>query len=246
VIVERILDRDSRGWAFTKKDVEEMANTLLVERGGQVVGRNWVDNFVRRRSGLKTQWSRPYDRQRALTEDSRAISPWFTLVKSFKEKYGIQDEDIYNFDETGFTVGVISSQMLVTGSERRGKRKAIQPGNREWVTVICCTNATGWAIPPFIIFAGKVHISSWYEDKSIPRDWVIELSSNGWTTNELGIAWLKHFEKHTKARTKGTHRLLIIDGHESHRSLEFDRLCKEQNIITLCMPSHSSHLTTAT
>jgi hypothetical protein len=242
VIVERILDRDSRGWAFTKKGIEEMANTLLAERGGGVVGKNWVDNFIKRQSRLKTQWSRSYDRQRALTEDPRVISPWFTLVKSFKEKHGIQDDDIYNFDESGFMMGVIASQMLVIGSERRGKRKAIQPGNREWVTVICSINATGWAIPPFIIFAGRVHISSWYEDKSIPRDWVIELSSNGWTTNELGIAWLKHFNKHTEARTRGTHRLLIIDGHESHHSLEFDRLCKELNIITLCMPSHSSHL----
>ena len=75
VIVERILDRDSRGWAFTKKGVEDMANTLLAERGGQVVGKNWVHNFVRRQYGLKTQWSCSYDRQRALTEDPRVISP---------------------------------------------------------------------------------------------------------------------------------------------------------------------------
>jgi hypothetical protein len=77
---------------------------------------------------------------------------------------------------------------------------------------------------------------------SIPHDWVIELSSNGWTTNELGIEWLKHFNKHTKARTIGTHRLLIIDGHESHQSVEFHRICKEENIIALCMPPRSSHL----
>jgi DDE superfamily endonuclease len=139
-------------------------------------------------------------------------------------------------------MGVISSQLLVTGSERRGKRKKIQPGNREWVTVINSIGAAGWAIPPFIIFAGKVHISSWYENDLLPHDWVIELSNNGWTTNELGIAWLKHFNKHTKARTKGTHRLLVIDGHESHHSIEFDRICKEEKIIALCMPSHASHL----
>jgi hypothetical protein len=36
--------------------------------------------------------------------------------------------------------------------------------------------------------------------------------------------------------------LLIIDGHESHCSLEFQDYCKENKIIALCMPSHSSHL----
>ena len=36
--------------------------------------------------------------------------------------------------------------------------------------------------------------------------------------------------------------MLIIDGHESHISLEFQDYCKENKIIALCMPSHSSHL----
>jgi hypothetical protein len=35
---------------------------------------------------------------------------------------------------------------------------------------------------------------------------------------------------------------LILDGHESHRSTEFERYCQENNIITLYMPPHSSHL----
>jgi hypothetical protein len=36
--------------------------------------------------------------------------------------------------------------------------------------------------------------------------------------------------------------LLILDGHESHYSDEFEEYCKENNIITLCMPPHSSHI----
>ena len=36
--------------------------------------------------------------------------------------------------------------------------------------------------------------------------------------------------------------LLILDGHESHKSLAFQDLCEENKIITLCMPAHSSHI----
>jgi hypothetical protein len=36
--------------------------------------------------------------------------------------------------------------------------------------------------------------------------------------------------------------MLIIDGHESHNSAEFQQYCKDQKIISLCMPAHSSHL----
>lgn len=68
------------------------------------------------------------------------------------------------------------------------------------------------------------------------------MSENGWTTNELGFQWLQHFEKHTTGRIKGTKRLLVLDGHESHNSVQFQDFCKERGIITLCMPPHSSHL----
>ena len=97
-------------------------------------------------------------------------------------------------------------------------------------------------MPPVIIFEGKVHQSTWYSD-TLPLDWVIGVSDNGWTDNELGLTWLENvFEKHTAHRTKGVYRLLILDGHGSHVTPEFDLFCKEHLIITLCMPPHSSHL----
>lgn len=139
-------------------------------------------------------------------------------------------------------MGVISTAMVVTSSERRGKAKSKQPGNREWATVIQGVNATGWAIPPFIIVKGRYHLFSWYENSPLPKDWVIATSENGWTTNERGLEWIQHFDKHTKARTAGVYRLLVLDGHDSHHSTDFEVYCKENSIITLCMPPHSSHI----
>ena len=51
-------------------------------------------------------------------------------------KYGIVEDDIYNFDEIGFLMGMIASCMVVTTSEGRSKAKMVQPGNWEWATVI--------------------------------------------------------------------------------------------------------------
>jgi hypothetical protein len=170
------------------------------------------------------------------------IRSWFKLVQNTITKYGIQEEDIYNFDETGFMMGVITTATVVTSSEGRAKVKKIQPGNREWVTVIQGVSSQGWNIPPFVVVAGKTHLSSWYQNSGFPPDWVIGVTDNGWTTNEMGIEWIRHFEKHTKARTIGGYRLLILDGHESHHSVEFELYCQEHNIVTLCMPPHSSHI----
>lgn len=85
------------------------------------MGKNWPDRFIKRKDELKTCWTRAYNYQRALNEGLVVIGRWFDLVRSVKEKYGILDEDTYNFDETGFIMGVIGSELVITCSERRGK-----------------------------------------------------------------------------------------------------------------------------
>ncbi|KAF2838492.1 hypothetical protein M501DRAFT_1004224, partial [Patellaria atrata CBS 101060] len=53
---------------------------------------------------------------------------------------------------------------------------------------------------------------------------MLAVSDNGWTTDKLGFEWIKHFDNCT-----------------NHVTPEFDQYCMENKIITLCMPSHTSH-----
>ena len=243
-----ILAMIEKGLPVGLQSIRSMANILLTKRGGAevvkvlTVGQKWVYNYVQRHHCLQTKYTRKYDYQRALCEDYSIIRGWFNLVRNTIAKYGILEEDIHNFDETGFQMGVIATAKVVTGRERAGKAIAIQPGNREWVTVIESIDSTGDGPLPVIILEGKVHISTWY-NSDLPRDWVIALSEKGWTNDQLGLLWLSTvFEPYTALRTKGIYRLLILDGHGSHITPEFDLFCTEHKIITLCMPAHSSHL----
>ncbi|KAG6989149.1 hypothetical protein FocnCong_v021063 [Fusarium oxysporum f. sp. conglutinans] len=241
-IVQFIFDLDSRGFPPRRDFVEKMANSLLADREALPVGKLWVHNFIQRQPELKACRFRRYDYKRAKCEDPTIIQGWFRLVENTIAKYGIQLADIWNFDETGFMMGMIEPGMVVTSSERRGIPKKIQPGNREWITVIQAVNAEGQSIAPFIIGSGQYHLANWYRECNLPGDWVIALSENGWTNNQLGLDWLQHFDRSTKDRSVGSYRLLILDGHESHHSIEFERYCEENKIITLCMPAHASHL----
>ena len=119
VVKERILELDSRGLSVRLQDVRAMADLLLAQRHIVPVGRNWPERFVQRHSELTTRTLRKYDYQRAKCEDPRVLQPWFDLVVNTKAKYGILDDDIYNFDESGFQMGRISHGTVVTGSERR-------------------------------------------------------------------------------------------------------------------------------
>jgi len=251
-----IISMDERGLPLRIDTVRQMANLLLQKRvenqvTGQVtdspdltdlqVGKNWVRNFVQRHNTLQSRFTRKYDYQRAKCEDPTIIRNWFRLIQNVRAKYGITDEDIYNFDETGFQMGVISTARVICGSEK-AKPICVQPGNREWVTIIECIRTDRWSLPAMVIFKGKQHPTTWYSSQ-LPPDWAIGVSENGWTTDILGLTWLTDiFEKHTKDRIVGKYRLLIFDGHGSHSTPEFDLFCTEHSIITLCIPPHSSHL----
>lgn len=137
-------------------------------------------------------------------------------------------------------MGLTSTSRVVTRAEYYGKRKLLQPGNREWVTAIECISHND-ALPPVIIFKGKVFIQGWFS--TAPPEWRFHMSSNGWTTDQISLDWLQnHFIPHIQKRQGGAWKLLVMDGHGSHLTAQFDAICKENKIIPLCMPSHSSHL----
>ena len=245
VLLQRILDLDEQGFPPQLAIVRDIANIILSSRSKQLpltVGKNWVTNFVKRYPSLQTKYNRKYDYQRAMCEDREQIEGWFRLVRNTIAKYGIIKDDIYNFDETGFQMGVISTSKVVTRSERRGRPRTKQPGNREWVTLIHAINACGWVLPAFVIFEAKLHQASWYRIPGLPATWKISVSENGWTTDEITFQWLEHFEEHTSSKTKGKYRLLVLDGHGSHHTAQFEEFCRDHSIITLCMPAHSSHI----
>jgi hypothetical protein len=241
-LVNHIRDLASKGFSPKPTMVKDMANTLRHARAASPVGHNWVSTFIKRRPELKSSINRKYDYRRALCEDPVLIQGWFDRVAEFKTKFGIQESDIYNFDEAGFMIGQIDSNIVVTGSDQRGAPKTVQPGNRQWVSLILGVNAEGWSVPPYLVVSGQNHLASWYQEGALKPDWKIHVSENGWTTNDIGLDWLKHFNQYTKDRTTGGKRLLVLDGHESHHSAQFEEYCRFNNIETIAMPPHSSHL----
>lgn len=164
-LVQWILSMDQRGLPLRAPHIRRMAQILLDERVGPVsttvqpIGECWVRNFINRHGQLESKYHRKYDYRRAQCEDLETVRNWFRLVQNTIAKYGITCEDTYNFDEIGFQMGVIATAKVVTGSERVGRPVMTQPGNREWVTAIEAINTYGRALPPMVIFAGKVHQS---------------------------------------------------------------------------------------
>lgn len=85
--------------------------------------------------------------------------------------------------------------------------------------------------------------SSWTDTKTcvvLPSS--IAVTENGWTDASMAVWWLKNFDEQTREKAAGRPRLLLVDGHNSHYTVEFIRYARDANIVTLCYPSHTTHV----
>ena len=68
------------------------------------------------------------------------------------------------------------------------------------------------------------------------------LSEKGFINTVLGIEFIKFFDQATQDVAAEGPRLLQLDGHGSHMSLDFLHYAKDHNIIVLGYPPHCTHL----
>jgi hypothetical protein len=203
---------------------------------------NWPTRFIKRHSHLETVIATTMDRPRHTACTSETFNEWFSRFHDHYSKYKPDLEDIYNIDETGFSMGESEKAYVIIDRQHRSMGHAIEGAKGQWTTVIECISAAGISIPPYVIFKGKHIQSNWFQQEA-PKEWMIATSPKGWTNNGLALNWLqRHFEPHTQPYGKNKYRFLILDGHGSHLTPEFQEFCREHRIILLCLPPHTSHL----
>ncbi|KIM94828.1 hypothetical protein OIDMADRAFT_135030, partial [Oidiodendron maius Zn] len=108
------------------------------------------------------------------------------------------------------------------------------------VTVIEAVSAADQTIRPIIIIQGKWQMDSWYRDRQHQNKLVL-LPESGFTTDQLTLRFLEWFIIHTRAGTYKQPKLLLMDNHGSHITLEFILLARENNVIPFSFPAHLAH-----
>ena len=128
-IVAKILEWDERGAPPKHHIVKEMASTVIQGRGTPSTttpGKNWVTRFVKRQEEISTKVGHPMDRDRLLAMDERKITEHFNKLRDTISRNKIQADDIWNNDETGWSMGAGSHhrELVVASSERKGAHVA--------------------------------------------------------------------------------------------------------------------------
>ena len=164
-------------------------------------------------------------------------------MKKVIEEYDVSPENMYNMDESGFSIGEVEASKCIINVDIRQKFQKAKPGRQEWVTSVECICADGTAIPPLIIFKGESLSRTWIPANT-DKSWCFSHNSKGWTSNLHGLEWLQRcFDPTTREKVNGAYRMLICDGHDSHITSDFIEFCMDNNILLMILPPHSSHLT---
>jgi hypothetical protein len=219
-----------------------MAEKLLVANGDDnPLGRKWIEGFKRRNSDISTLVSKRIASERHNGATREVLKAHFDRFKRVIDDYAVKRENIWNMDETGTQLGA-SIATKVLGDARKKSTLVKKPNETEWVSVVECISAAGRLIKPLIIFKGKSVQLQWFNSSEIP-DWQYTTSSNGWTSNEIGLKWLTSVFIPDTATEPREWRVLVVDGHGSHVSIDFMYECKKHDIQLFFLPPHTSHVT---
>jgi Tc5 transposase DNA-binding domain len=110
-LLEYIRTLDEIGQSIRLDQVKSVANAILQqdhpdEGPAPVVGQHWSERFLDRHPELRKAKQKPLELKRKLAHDSATLSNWFERFHQLRNKFGVQNEDIWNFDERGFRIGV--------------------------------------------------------------------------------------------------------------------------------------------
>ena len=238
------------GYGLTFSSIQSIISEYLLQTGQQMLfvngipGRDWWYGFLNRwKSDLSLRKAENIASLRASSCTQEIINKYFeNCRKTFNEERIdlTKASFVWNCDETGFSGDQGKIEILC----RRGSKRPLRlTGNNEKInyTVHNCCNASGYYMPPFIVYKSKGRLyDKWMQGG--PNNAVYTTSPSGWMEKDQFIQWLVKVFIPETLKIPGSKHLLLLDGHSSHVTLSAVEICLTNNIVLICLPAHSSHI----
>ena len=160
-IVDWILLLESWNFPPLVSQVRELAEEILRRKKNFTpLAIHWPQKFIIRHLEISSRWSQPFERDCANNATYETISHWFYLIETTIQRLQILQEDCYNMDEKGFSMGLIGKEKVFCSRDNLHPYMK-EPTNTKWVSVLECISACGDILPLFIIFKAKIILEAW-------------------------------------------------------------------------------------
>ena len=202
-------------------------------------GKNWAMSFHKRHPELSAVRLKTIEWERHDHSIYEKCVHWFAVIGPQLADPILRRENIYNMDETGVLLSVLTELKVLVHSAELRKFRGVGT-KRTLITAIECFSMDGRVLNPLVIWPAETHRVNW---TTFPTPgWRYGLSESGYNNGIISLEWIKGtFNPQTKDRAKGSLRLLIADGFTTHESAEIQRFCYEEGIRLSRLPSHTSH-----
>jgi len=232
----------SIGYGKTRSEVMRIAETHAKEKGllrKEKISQGWWRNFVSRQGDISLRKGDNTAHVRMDAMNSETINHYFDLLESTLKDNGLlhSPSQIYNVDESGMPLDPKAPNIVAETGTKKVRYRCT--GRKRQITIVACGNAVGQIIPPTIIYEGKKMNHSWTNGE-VPGT-MYGCSDKGWITTDLFKSWLS--DQFLINAVSARPLLLILDGHSTHNQPEVIRYAKENDVIILCLPPHTTHET---
>ena len=228
------------GYPHTKKQVFSIVQQILISKGiNSSVSNGWWERFCKRNPNVSLRSAVPLSLARASATDPEMLSRYYDTLEDCLRSNDIFDtpQAIFNCDETGLALNPTSLRVVQECGAKNPN--FISGGDKSQLTVLVCSSAAGYALPPYIIF-DRLTWNPKLADAEVPGS-LYGMSKNGWINGELFHAWfVNHFLSYAP-RIRPL--ILLMDGHSSHYCPDTIRYAAEEGILLFVLPPNTTHLT---
>ena len=231
------------GYPFTRKRVLYLVQQIVEDKGvrlaqGQVTN-GWWESFKKRHPKIILRSAAPLSHTRALASDQEVIDRYFNILEETLKDNKIFDKPncIFNCDETGMPLCPKSLKIITSKGDKNPTYATGQ--SKSQITILACSNAAGYSIPPFVIFSRATY------NKELCRGEVpgtlYGTSETGWMNRSLFEKWFVHHFLVYAPKIRPL--ILLMDGHSSHYCPEFIKRAAAEKIILFTLPPNTTHIT---
>ena len=180
----------------------------------------------------------PLSYRRAIATNPDVLNRYFNMLEETLETNGILDDPfcIFNCDETGLP---LSPKCLKLVNKIGSRNPSHITGNtKAQITVLACSCAAAYVIPPFVIFNRK-SLSQELTRGEIPGT-LYGLSDSGWMSRDLfsiGSQSTSYYMPH-----KFAHCFYYWMGHSTHYCPDTINMDAQNQVIIFTLPPHTTHV----
>lgn len=200
-------------------------------------GRYWLDRFMNAHPKLSFRKPEATSLARASAFNPVNVARFFDQYDQVTQYIEFTPNNIFNVDECGLTTVHKPDRVISRrGRKQVGRITAAERGTVVSMALAVCANGT--RVPPFLIFP-RARFQPHFINGG-PVGCVGGANPSGYMNGENFLEFIKHFHNYTRCSPEKP-VLLLLDNHESHRTLDVIKYCRANGIHMLSFPPHCSH-----